>query len=300
MEIRHLQTFKAIVEAGGFAKAANQLGYAQSTITSHIQALEIELEGPLFDRLGKAIALTELGKSFLPYANEMLRLHKGAKELHQSSITKKGKITIGASESLTVYRLPTIIQAYKEKFPDVHLSVRMGTCEEIQHLVEIGDLDIALLLNLEFKKHPSLETIKMLDEHMSIISSPDHMQPNSILYSESNCPYRTIFDKFIEEEKITPTSFHEFWSIEAIKQCVQCGLGLALVPEITIQNELKDGRLSARRLDTKHGQVASFLFYHKSRWVSPIVHYFIEEATAYFKQEEEKKTIKIKGANLDE
>ena len=61
MEIRHLQTFKAIVEAGGFAKAANQLGYAQSTITSHIQALEIELEGPLFDRLGKAIALTELG-----------------------------------------------------------------------------------------------------------------------------------------------------------------------------------------------------------------------------------------------
>ncbi|WP_181444434.1 LysR family transcriptional regulator [Bacillus sp. 03113] len=288
MEIRHLQTFKSIVEAGGFAKAALQLGYAQSTITAHIQALEFDLEGPLFDRLGKSIALTELGKSFLPYANEMLRLHKGAKELHQSSITKKGKITIGASESLTVYRLPMIIQSYKERYPDVHLSVRVGTCDELQHLVEIGDLDIALLLNLDFKKHPALEMEKMIDEHMSIIFSPNQLQPNSVLYSERTCPYRSLMDKFIAEQQMSPTSFHEFWSIEAIKQCVQCGLGMALVPEITIQNELREGKLAAKRLNEKHGKVATFLFYHKSRWVSPIVHYFIEEAKRYFEVEKQK------------
>ena len=288
MEIRHLQTFKAIVEEGGFAKAANLLGYAQSTITAHIQGLETELEGPLFDRLGKSIALTELGKSFLPYANEMIRLHKDAKVLHQSSATKKGKITIGASESLTVYRLPPIIQAYKEKFPDVHLSVRVGTCEELQHLVEIGDLDIALLLNLEFKNFPSVKMEKMLDEYMCVISSPNHVQPDSILYSESNCPYRTILDKYIDEEGITPTSHHEFWSIEAIKQCVQCGLGLALVPEITIQKELTEGRITAKRLNERNGKVSTFLFSHKSRWVSPIVHYFIEEAKAYFQLEKKR------------
>ncbi|MGG3452226.1 LysR family transcriptional regulator [Domibacillus aminovorans] len=64
MEIRHLITFKAIVDMGGFTRAATYLGYAQSTVTAHIQALEQEMGAPLFDRIGKKVQLTEVGSQF--------------------------------------------------------------------------------------------------------------------------------------------------------------------------------------------------------------------------------------------
>ena len=69
MEIRHLITFKSIVDLGGFSKAAVHLGYAQSTVTTIIQALEQELGVPLFDRIGKKVQLTEVGGHFLTPAN---------------------------------------------------------------------------------------------------------------------------------------------------------------------------------------------------------------------------------------
>ena len=72
MEIRHLQTFITIVELQGFTKAAEHLGYAQSTITSHIRILEDELGEVLFDRLGKKVILTHVGKKLVPYAKQML------------------------------------------------------------------------------------------------------------------------------------------------------------------------------------------------------------------------------------
>jgi len=76
MEIRHLQTFITIVELDGFTKAAEHLGYAQSTITAHIQILESEMGEVLFDRLGKKIVLTSVGKKLLPYAKQMLNIHE--------------------------------------------------------------------------------------------------------------------------------------------------------------------------------------------------------------------------------
>ena len=76
MEIRHLQTFVTIAELGSFTKAAEYLGYAQSTITSHIQILENELGEILFNRLGKKIILTNLGKELIPYAKQMLEVYK--------------------------------------------------------------------------------------------------------------------------------------------------------------------------------------------------------------------------------
>lgn len=68
MELRHLNTFKVVVEVRGFTRAAEFLGYAQSSVTAQIQALEEEIGNPLFDRLGKKVVLTEAGRRLLPYA----------------------------------------------------------------------------------------------------------------------------------------------------------------------------------------------------------------------------------------
>jgi len=130
MEMRHLQTFMTIVELYGFTKAAEYLGYAQSTITSHIQLLEEEIGSPLFDRLGKKIVLTSIGRELLPYAVEMLKIYKSVKNIciNQNSIA--GDLVIGAPESLTVYRMKQILSEYRKSFPQVNILLKKAVVIE--------------------------------------------------------------------------------------------------------------------------------------------------------------------------
>lgn len=101
MELRHLLTFIAVVEAGSFTKAAAALGYVQSSVTAQIQALETELGTALFDRFGKKTTLTDAGQKFLPYAQEISKLHALAKDAIRFNDEISGTLTISAPESLT-------------------------------------------------------------------------------------------------------------------------------------------------------------------------------------------------------
>jgi DNA-binding transcriptional LysR family regulator len=150
MEIRHLITFKTIVDVGGYTRAADFLGYAQSTVTAHIQAIEQEMGQPLFNRLGKKMVLTEVGKHLLPYANEMVDLFEKAKQMPSADHEPSGNLVIGAPESLTVYRLPSVLHEYKQKYPKVKITLKSSTCWQIRDELRHGKMDIAFLRRIHF------------------------------------------------------------------------------------------------------------------------------------------------------
>ena len=83
------------MDIGGFTRAADYLGYAQSTVTSHVQAIEQELRKPLFYRLGKKMMLTEAGKHLLPYAAEMVELYEKARHIPENDQEPSGNLIIG-------------------------------------------------------------------------------------------------------------------------------------------------------------------------------------------------------------
>jgi DNA-binding transcriptional LysR family regulator len=149
MEIRHLQTFIYIVEVGGFTKAGDHLGYAQSTITSHIQILEGEIGGTLFDRLGKKIMLTNVGKELVPYARQMLEVYKEIKNITSEQKGVYGDIIIGAGESLSVYRLGKILKEYKKSFPKVNIILKNSICSDLRSRLYSGELDIIFTIEPE-------------------------------------------------------------------------------------------------------------------------------------------------------
>lgn len=110
MGLRHLQTFGAVAELLSFTRAAERLGYAQSSITGQVRALEEELGEPLFERLGKRVALTAAGRRLLPYAEKMLGLAGEARAAAAAQDGRpRGTLTIGASESLCAFRLPAVL-----------------------------------------------------------------------------------------------------------------------------------------------------------------------------------------------
>lgn len=283
MELRNLITFQKVVECNGFTKAAEVLGYAQSSVTAQIQALETELGSPLFDRMGKKIILTEVGQKLLPYVNQILQLHDEAKiAIHPESIPS-GILTIGSPESLAAFRLPPLIQEFKKKFPQVKIILKPGLCWLMRQMVRKGELDVAFLLEPTQEEQEDLEISTIIEEPIGLVVSPDHMlakqskvtiqdlQHETLLLSEAGCSYRTYLEQTMFQHGVKPESDLEFWSIEAIKSCVYAGLGVAYLPIVTVQKELQQGKLVWLQVNSLQGQILTQVAYSKKRWMTPAV-----------------------------
>lgn len=124
MDFKQLNAFLMISRLQSFTKAADNLGYAQSSITTQIKLLESELGVKLFERIGKNITLTHEGKKLLPYAKQILKLSSDVKNAVLNTDVPSGTLTIGAAESLCVLRLPEILKEYKKLYPKVEISLK--------------------------------------------------------------------------------------------------------------------------------------------------------------------------------
>ncbi len=116
MENRNLYTFKKVCEFNGITKAAEQLGYAQSTVTAQIKQLENELGVKLFERYGNAICITEVGEKLLEYSNEIFRItDRFLDSVHEESKTS-GSLRIAAVDSVCMTVLPSILNQFIQKY----------------------------------------------------------------------------------------------------------------------------------------------------------------------------------------
>lgn len=287
MEIRHLQTFIAIVELDGFTKAAEHLGYAQSTITSHIQILENELGEALFERLGKKIILTNAGEKLVPYAKQMLKVYKEIKGITSDKNSVSGDLLIGAAESLTIYRLGKILKEYKKSFPEVNIILKSLKCSDLRNKLHSGELDITLTIEPEILD-TDLVVKNIKDEHMVIIGTPEadleflseniegEAAKESIIFTEKGCIARIAFENYLRQKKIRYANPLELSSIEAIKKCVMNGLGVSFLPYYTVRNEIKEGKLKMLEVSETFDNFRIQLTYHKNKRISLPMRKFIE------------------------
>lgn len=271
MEIRHMQTFISIVELGGFTKAAENLGYAQSTITSHIKILERELDKPLFDRLGKKIILTKVGHDLIPYAKKILSLYEEVKNItcHENDVS--GDLLIGAGESLCIYRLGKILKEYKETFPNVNIIIKNDTCSNLRSQLHSGDIDIVFTIEPEVIDS-ALIVNKLKDESMVIVEASDSdlesISSQSILLTENGCNFRKTFDKYLAQNDLNRRNTLEFSSIEVIKNCAINGLGFSFLPFYIVEKEVEKGILKLIEVEESYNNFKSQMIYHKSKNIS--------------------------------
>lgn len=287
MEIRHLQTFIAIVELGGFTKAAENLGYAQSTITAHIQILENEIGEALFDRLGKKIILTNIGKKLIPHAKQMLDVYKEIKNITVEDNEVSGELVIGAGESLSIYRLGKILKEYKKNYPKVNIILKNSICSDLRSRLYNGEVDIVFTIEPKVEDR-DLIVRNLKDECMVIIGTPnvdlDFFKENSenqeskenIIFSEKGCSFRMSFEEYLKEKKIKFVNPLEFSSTEAIKKYVIGGLGISVLPLYTVKKEIKNETLKMIELEAPFPKYSSQLIYHKNKKISNAMNKLIE------------------------
>ena len=109
MELRTVNTFLHIAELHSFSRAARELGYSQSAVSSQIAQLEAELETPLFDRVGKTVRLTDAGQTFLSYARTLLTTAQQARAALQPAQQVRGTLRVALADSLCSAFLPGLL-----------------------------------------------------------------------------------------------------------------------------------------------------------------------------------------------
>lgn len=276
MELRHLITFKTIAENNSFKKAANILGYAQSTITSHIKLLEDEFNIKLFDRLGKQVKLTQFGENFIDHAKEMIELYEEMNILAKEHNNPMGQIKIGTHELLASYRLPKLLVEFQQSFPDLKILLVSIEGLNIENELKEGRIDLAFTMDLDSNRSPYLKYIQLNREKMSVIESNKATNLSPILFREKNCAYKDRFNKYVSDNQIPIGSTVDFLTVEAIKQCVENGLGIAMIPHFTIIDEVKDNHFKHIEVQDNYYSLNTYLVYHKNKYLSSSLTRFIE------------------------
>jgi DNA-binding transcriptional LysR family regulator len=255
MDLLQLEHFLAVVEERTFTRAAERVGRTQPAISQSIKKLEEEIGAPLFARDVHDVSLTEAGRVLVEYARKMVRARDDAmREVGALKTMKTGTLNIAAHESAAVYLLPAPLRTYLARYPDVKVGIFRSRLTEIPRQVLDREVDLGFV-----KDEPGFRELKWIDVHadeMILIAPPGHP-----LVRRSNVRVRDLGGehfvlhhlcssteqkiKRLFEEHSTPCRIvAELWSFENIKTFVQAEVGLAIVPRVTVADELREGKLA--------------------------------------------------------
>jgi DNA-binding transcriptional LysR family regulator len=287
VEQRQLRTFRTVARTLSFTRAASELGYVQSNVTAQVKALERELGVPLFDRLGRRVVLTNAGRVLLRYAEQLLDLSEEARAAVAGDGETAGTLVVGASPSLSAYRLPRLLRRFRSGFPRVKLSFRPTPHAELGDGVAAGSLDVAFLLEGPVRS-ARLRAEVLAEEPLVVLAPPDHplvgrarvapadLAGEPILLTEPGCNYRLMFERELAEAGVEPAAALEFDGVEAVKQCVVAGMGIAMLPAVTVEGELARAELTALRWAGRDLAIPVQMIRHKDKWLSPALAAFLK------------------------
>lgn len=290
MDVRTLSTFAAAARTLNFTNAARSLGYAQSSVTAQIKSLEEDLGSSLFNRVGNRLELTEPGERFLVYAERILALAHEAKASLQDE-AGVGTLRFTAPESVCTYLLPPVLKAFKDRFPRVHLQFLPGFVRDFKRQVLEGMVDFAFILEEPFPSK-TLAVERLRDEEILIVAAPSHrfaaaprisaqdLIGEDVLLKALGCSYRNQFERQLITAGAHPGRFLEFQGVETIKRCVEVGLGIAPLPRMAVETELRSGRLVAVPWEGPEIRISTHLVWNPGRHMGAAERAFLEHVRA--------------------
>ncbi|CAI6082608.1 LysR family transcriptional regulator [Cohnella sp. JJ-181] len=244
MDIRGISTFQTIVRTGSFQKAAQELQYAQSTITKQIQNLEDSLGVKLLER-GKKLRLTQAGELFIAKSDRLLRDYY---ELQQTMTDlndgEKGSVNVGIMEPAASYRIPALLKRFAEAYPSVDVHLRIHNSHMFNQLVSDGSVDFAICATPDSGLGTTFEPLYVEDIVLLLPSAHSlakrrriqlsDLRGEQILLTNATCPFRRKLETALHERGGTPYRKIEIGNMAALKYYVQVDYGIAAVPRITV------------------------------------------------------------------
>ncbi|MDA0747761.1 MAG: LysR family transcriptional regulator [bacterium] len=260
MDLSQLRGFLETAREKSFTRAAEKLFLTQPAVSLQIKALEEELGERLFERRGKQVLLTEAGRLLFVRAEEILeKTEQARQDLTALRELRTGRLCIGTSDTNCAYVLPPAVKAFRRVHPGVEIRLTDRMSPEVVRLVLEGGVDFGLA-TLPVSE-PRVQASPLFLREDVAICHPEHplaragrvsvadLGGHTMLALEQGSTSRGLMDRLFAEVGVVATVSMELGSIEVMKRFVEIGLGIALVPEVAVREEVQAGRLCALRVE---------------------------------------------------
>lgn len=250
MEINELKTVVSVAKHASFSMAAKQLYVTQPAVSKRVTALEEELNTKLFDRLGKKVLLTQAGEVLLAKAHVILKeIDEGRRMIANLSGQVCGRLSLGTSHHIGLHRLPTILRAYTNQYPEVELDLHFLDSETGCEAIEHGELDL-VIVTLPPKPAPTVTVRRLWDDPLDIVVAPNHplaqcdrITMEDLAAQPAILPTRGTFTRDMivrpfAERQLNLNVILETNYLETNKMMVTIGLGWSALPRTMVDQDL--------------------------------------------------------------
>ncbi|MEN6461696.1 MAG: selenium metabolism-associated LysR family transcriptional regulator, partial [Syntrophomonas sp.] len=249
MNLNLLKTYVRVVETQNLSRTADEFGLSQPAITKQIQALEDRFGVLLLERSGRRLKTTEAGETLYNFARDIIKyMDKAEKAMEEVSESRKGSLCLGASTIPGQYIIPPLLKKFKDKFPNVSISLDIGDTEKIFTKVIERELDIGVVGG--WINNRKIEGYKWLEDELVVIVPDNHKLARGQKVEVTDL----ITEKWIFREKGSGTQkavedllfahaikkdelnvYIEAGSTEAALAAVESGMGISIISDWAIK-----------------------------------------------------------------
>lgn len=279
MELRNLITFMQVVELGSFTKAAEQLGYSQSTVSFQIKQLEDELDCLLFERINHTITLTERGRELVEYAHQVRALTDEFKESLIKDHELSGHIHIVTPDSVCDDMINSHYIDFHNKYPNI--SVKFTTADTLVmfDMLDHNEADVIITLDSHsYNKDYVIAKEEPLSMHFvasanSKFANIKRLSINDIvnepfILTEHGQGYRRVLDKELAKKSLEITPILEIGRTDIITSLVANSNMLSFLPDFVTRDLIDSGELCYLDVCDMDMEIWKQLIYHKNKWMS--------------------------------
>jgi DNA-binding transcriptional LysR family regulator len=280
MTLEQLRIFVAVAEHEHMTRAAESLHLTQSATSAAIAALETRYATQLFHRVGRRIELTEIGRAFLIEARAVLaRAAAATTVLTDMAGMTRGSLALAASQTVGNYFLPPIMARYRQQFPGIDLSLRIGNTEQVADWLRDGEVDLGIVEGAV--DHPALATQPVGDDELVLVVGRSHrwarqrtiapaqFAETQWVLREAGSGTRAIAQSVLGSSGIAPNDIRiamELPSNEAVCAAVVAGAGASIISRLVATALIGNGDLIA--LDAQLPTRRFVMLRHKERYAT--------------------------------
>jgi LysR family transcriptional activator of glutamate synthase operon len=261
MELSQLKTFRLVAEILNFTRASERLHMTQSAVSHQIKALESELGEPLFIRAKRGVKLSRAGKIALAYVERILDDVENLRESVSGQKAKlKGRVRAAAATQAFVYLFDPLFEAFMRTHTGIEVSYRttVSTEQTIADILNgVADVGFASLPIYS----PNLQVTELFEDELVLVVGRKHelavkkkisaqeIEHERLILFERGASVRRATDNFFKQVEIKPDVAMESNDTYFIKRMVEKGMGISLLPNWTVRDELKAGKLAKLKID---------------------------------------------------
>lgn len=296
MDFAHVEAFVAVVESGGFTRAAAALHLSQPALSRRIALLEHEVGQALFERGRSGARLTDAGHALLPHAQAAIAcVRDGAAAVRALARGDAGRLTLAIVGTLASSGLAPRLARFRDRHPRVQLLLRTGSSAEVSGLVRRGEATLGLRYFAD--PAPDLVSRAIGHESLIVVAAPDHRLargrriPAQRLAGEpwvgfpprrgqAPDPFGHVLARRLTAAGLDDAEVVVIDSLTAQKRLVESGFGLALVPVTSVGEEIARGSLCALDVPDLRAQVDVVLIHRKRAFLGPAARRLIDDLAA--------------------